>query len=238
MSLLTGTRRALLGRRQRAWALQFYQENDGVTFGSGANIDDLLTGDCTIECWFNVPSYPAGATYLLTKNDGGGTAGWRLGIDATGSLFFAAFFAGNDIGLNSGAVKVEVNKWYHAAVDFDVGTLTARLFLSGALVATSIATLAYLVDAAQNLICNGVIAVGTVDDYLSIGPIRISNSRRYTGATASPPTMNNWPANDANAQLITRMDDAAGTTVTDYSGNGYNGTATFGANTRWYYGPV
>ena len=229
---------ATTGVGRSVWSVQFYQENDGIAFGSGANIDDLLVGDCTIECWFNVPSYPAAATYLLTKNDGGATAGWRLGIDSTGTIIGSAFFAGNDIGLNSGAVKAAIDKWYHAVVDFDVGTLTARLFLGGDLVATSIATLAYLTDAAQNLIVNGVVAVGTVDDYLKIGPIRLSNSRRYVGASFDPPRRINWPANDANAQLITRMNDGAGATVTDYSGNAYNGTITFGANTRWYNDPV
>ena len=229
---------ATTGVGRSVWCVQFRQENDGIAFGSGAQVDDLFTADCTIECWFSVPSYPAGATYLLTKNDGADTAGWRLGIDATGSLFFAAFFAGDDIALNSGAVKAAIGKWYHAAVDFDVGTLTARLFLGGALVSTSVATLAYLTDAAQNLICNGVIAVGTVDDYLSIGPIRLSDVRLYTGASINPPTMNNWPANDANAQLLIPMNDGAGVTATDYSGNGYNGTITFGASTRWYHGPA
>jgi len=68
---------------------------------------------------------------------------------------------------------------------------------------------------------------------MSIGPIRLSDTRRYTGASFIPPSRNNWPTNDANDVLITRMNDGAGATVTDYSGNGYNGTITFGATTRW-----
>jgi len=219
------------------WSVQFYQENDGINFGSAATIDDLLNADCTIEAY--VKRRVAGAiAYILTKNGGGSADGWRWYLDAaTGKLGLVAFFATDNIAVVSTS-PLTVDRWYHAAIDWEVATLTARLFLNGAFQGSDTATGAYLSDAARNMICNGVVAVGTVDSFLQIGPIRISNTRRYVGAGPfTVPQPPNWPTNDANDLLITRMNDGAGVTATDYSGNGNNGTITFGATTRWYNDP-
>jgi hypothetical protein len=215
--------------------VQFYEENDGIDFGSGANIDDLFTGDCTLEAYMAIPGL-GNVVYPLSKNSGAANNGWRFTISAANSVGFQAFFVTDNISINTSAIKA--HRWYHVAVDWDVGTLTARMFLGGVLQSQGVAAGAYQVDAARNCICNGLNAVGTVDNSMLIGPIRLSNTRRYTGASFDPPRRINWPANDANAQLITRMNDGSGVTATDYSGNGYDGTITFGANTRWYNDPV
>jgi hypothetical protein len=224
---------AIVGTPEIPQSLQFFQENDGIAFlGGTPNIDDLFTADCTIECYVMLPEAPTSTAYILTKSDGGVTVGWRLFTSVSRQVSVDAQFATNDIQITGTAV-LTVGVWYHLAVDFDFGTLTARLFINGELEATDAAVGAYQSGAAQKLICNGIINVGTVDSAITIGPIRLSDNRRYTGNSFIPPSRNNWPANDANAQLITRMNDGAGTTVTDYSGNGYNGTVTFGATTRW-----
>jgi hypothetical protein len=220
------------------WGLDFYQENDGINFGSDGSIDDLFTADCTIECWVKIPVMPAAsATYILTKSDGGVTVGWRMFVSvATSVIAFDAQFATNDI-LIVGSVALPSDTWRHVALDFDFGTLTARLFVQGALSGTDTAVGAFQSGAAQNLICNGIIGVGTVDANMSIGPVRLSTTRRYTGASFTPPQPPHWPTNDANAALITRMSDGSGVVATDYSGNGNNGAITFGATTRWYNDP-
>ena len=219
------------------WFVQFYQENDGINFGSGVNIDNLFNADCTIEGYFQVTATPTAVAYPLSKNNGGAGNGWRMFINAGLVVNFIAFFGGVNININTGAFVLRLRQWYHIAVDFDVGTLTARLCIDGIPRAQGIAVGAYQADAANNLICNGVLNVGIVDDYMKVGPIRLSSARRYTGASFTPPNYADWPANDANAQLITRMMDKTGAIATDYSGNGYNGAITFGVNTRWYSEP-
>ena len=226
---------ATTGVGRSVWCVQFRQENDGISFGSGASIDDLLTADCTLEAYMALSGL-GNIVYPLSKNNGTANNGWRFTISAINQFGFQAFFLTDNVGVNT--TTVEANRWYHVAIDWDVGTLTARMFLGGVLQTQDAAVGAYQVDAARDLICNGVNAVGTADNKMSIGPIRISNSRRYTTDTFSPPTMNNWPANDANAQLLIPMNDGAGVTATDYSGNGSHGTITFGADTRWYHGLV
>jgi hypothetical protein len=210
--------------------IQFYQENDGIAFGSGANIDDLLSGDCTIECWFRVPAWPAaGAVYLLAKASV--TNGWSLTINTTGNLIFFAQYAANVLQIVSPGT-IAVDTWYHAALDWDVGTLTGRLFLSGVSVGTDGAAGAYQTDAALSLFVNGF-SIGGGDQSMDIGWIRLSTVRYYTGASFTRPERNAYPAADANTQLLIYMNDGAGVTATDYSGNGYNGTITFGTSTRW-----
>ena len=226
-------RMTLFRARPLVWSVQFYQQNDGIAFGSGASIDDLFLADCTIEAWVRIAEASA-TTYFVSKSNGGN--GWFMYVTPARIPTFYVYFAVDPLVVAGPAL--ELDKWYHLALDWDVGTVTGRFFVQGALVATDTSTGAYSADAAQDAIVNGYAAIGTADDTGSIGPIRLSDVRRYTTDTFSPPTMNNWPANDANAQLLIPMNDGAGVTATDYSGNGSHGTITFGADTRWYHGLV
>jgi len=125
------------------------------------------------------------------------------------------------------------NVWHHVAYDWEVATLTLRSFRDGVLGTSRQAVGSYLADAAYNFIIDGLNSVGNYGCTFSIGPIRLSNSRRYTGASFTLPARKDGFANDANAQLVANMTDGSGVTVTDTSGNGYDGTIAFGANTRW-----
>jgi hypothetical protein len=214
-------------------SLEFFYQNDGINFGSGANIDNLPSGDCTIEFWAKFPS--GSTTYdILTKTDNSITLGWRIYKTAT-QIGFAILHDSNWF-LKTPAFTAD-DKWHHIALDWDVGTLTGRIFYDGIYQSSDSAVGAYLVDAAQDCIVNGRNAIGTADGSFTIGWIRLSNNRRYSGGNFTPPSRLNPPANDANAQLLINMDDGAGTTATDTSGNGYNGTITFGASTIWHNTP-
>lgn len=218
-------------------SVEFFTENDGIDFGSGANIDDLPSADCTIEFYARIPPDGVNATRLISKSNAGPTVGWTaFSVSAGGGrLRFRMYFGTDDVLVD--ALSVWDGRWHHYALDWDQGTLTARLFKDGVLEGTDVAVGAYLADNAENCLVNASGAIGTYDGKFAIGSIRLSNSRRYTGNSFVPPARTNWPANDANAQLITRMNDGAGATVTDYSGNAYHGTITFGTNTRWHNTP-
>jgi len=204
--------------------LEFFQENDGINFGSGVNIDNLPSADCTIEFWARIPRSPASPGILLSKSDL--TDGWDIRI-ATNAIRCNFRHAG-------GNARVDANiafddRWHHYAFDWDQGTLTLRSLSDGIFDETDTAAGAYDVDAAHDCLVNGP----SYDLAFAIGWIRLSNNRRYTGTAFTPPDRHNPPANDANAHLLIDMTDGAGATATDSSGNGYNGTITFGATTRW-----
>ena len=208
--------------------LKFEQENDGVDFGSGANIDDLPSGDCTIEFWVRSPPDTTNA-YYISKSDG--SVGWQVYAGAGGNIITNFRHV-----TNNAYVSVTFpfdDQWHHYAADWDVGTLTVRVFVDGIFQGSGTAVGAYQADAAQDCILNGRQTVGVLDGKYGFGWLALSNSRRYTGASFAPPDRHNPPGNDANYHLLVDMTDGAGTTATDSSGNGYNGTITFGATTRW-----
>ena len=224
---------AIVGTPEIPQSLQFYQENDGIDFGSGANIDDLFGADCTMECWARTGKDMDGAAYLISKrNSGAVTNGWDVVIQSNGEPLVRAQHATNDLVLTI-AQDMRDGRFHHYAVDWDFGTLTGRLFVDGILRDTDTAIGAYQADAAYDCIVNGAASVGDSDEFLTIGWLALSDMRRYTGNSFIPAARNNPPANDANYHLLVYMDDGAGTTATDSSGNGYNGTITFGASTRW-----
>lgn len=213
-------------------SIEFDGTNDGISFGSGANIDDLPTADCTIELWMRQNTI---STYPLTKWTGGAD-GWRIQVHSSG-VVQAVFVHATDNLLLIGTTVITDDVWHHIAVDWDFGTLTGRLFVDGNLEDADSAVGAYQSDAATNCIANGLNAVGNGDFPMAIGWIRLSDSRRYTGNSININGRDNPPGNDANAHLLINMDDGAGTTATDSSGNGYNGTITFGTATRWLNTP-
>lgn len=57
--------------------------------------------------------------------------------------------------------------------------------------------------------------------------MRLSNSVRYSGASFSPPTARF--TDDANTEALYHMNEASGTTITDSSASGANGTLMTGA---------
>jgi hypothetical protein len=224
---------AIVGTPEIPQSLEFFQENDGIDFGSGANIDDLPSADCTIEFWARIPSDMVNYKALISKGSGGVPDGWWVET-LPAALRVHVYFDNTNISADYTWPRGRPdNIWRHYALDWDVGTLTLRFFVCGEVQGTDTAVGNYVVDAGRDMLANGITALGSGDGAFAIGSIRLSDNRRYTGNSFIPPSRNNWPANDANAQLITRMNDGAGATVTDYSGNAYHGTVTFGATTRW-----
>lgn len=216
------------------YSLEFFQQNDGIDFGSGVNIDDLPSGDCTFEFWARIPPDIAADVDVFSKTNVAGAIGWMFYVVSATRLRCKIHHA-TDADINFD--NYFDNIWHHFAVDWDQGTLTARGFVDGILVDTDTAVGAYVADAAEDCLVNARGAIGTGDGAFAIGPIRLSNNRRYAAGTFVPPDRVNWLANDANAHLITLMRDGAGATVTDYSGNAYHGTVTFGADTKWHTTP-
>jgi hypothetical protein len=218
------------------YSLEFFQQNDGINFGSGANIDNLFAGDCTIEFYARLP-VDTGDAFLrvIAKTNADASEGWEVWGNDAGALIFRVHHATDDCSISVAGAKDDLEHYW--ALDWDVGTLTGRVFMDGILQGTDTAVGAYIGDAALDCLVNARSPIGLNDGKFAIGPIRLSNNRRYTTNNFVPPDRVNWVANDANAHLLCTMRDGAGATVTDTSGNGYNGTITFGADTKWHTTP-
>jgi hypothetical protein len=203
-----------------------------INYGSGANIDDLPTGAMTIEGWFAAEE-PSQGNGLLAKQNGSSN-GWFLGV-TTSNRVYAYIFGNGGSTFALYTASAPLRGWHHYAMTFDSGgDSKIYLFIDGVLRAVSGALgVAYLSDAAASLYAGSATQAGwgKLDGW--IGWHRVSNSVRYTGTTIGqayfiPSARDTCPANDANAHLLIPMTDGAGTTTTDGSGNGYNGTITMG----------
>lgn len=214
-------------------SLEFFAENDGIDFGSGANIDDLPSADCTIEFYARIKQDTVLNTHLLSKCDVGQVNGHFIYYADGRVICYFRHETTDAIMASDVTLSMNDNRWHHYAIDWDFGTLTGRLLVDGIPTEESTAVGAYKVDDTYDCIVNALNNIGVLDGEIAVGWIRFSNTRRYTGNNFVPDARTNPPANDANAHLLVNMDDGAGVTATDTSGNGYDGTITFGATTRW-----
>ena len=218
-------------------------ESDGaattINYGSGANIDDLPAAAFTFEIWAMANTTGESSNAVLALKSNYSNNGWVLRLaDAAGRV--QVLLRNNNVWLIAttlAAVTVIDGKWHHIAVTYDDGgDKRIRIYLDGLHVATSgIGGGVYNADAAETMYIASDNGASTWDG--GVGWHRMSNNKRYPdGVNFIPPDRVNPPANDANAQLLIYMADGAGTTTTDSSGNGYNGTITMGAG-RWWNTP-
>ena len=204
--------------------------NDGdVDFASGANIDNLPPAGFTAEGWFRCDSPTGGRSHIISK--GFTIIGWSIYVVTTGELRAWIDYAGDDCRLNSG-VNVADGMWHHVAVTDD-GVDTGYLWLDGIQVDSDTYAGVYTADAAIVCVAGNYYIK---DEPLNgaIGWLRVSDIVRYT-ANFVPPDRLNPPGNDGNAHLLINMDDGAGATATDTSGNAYHGTITLGAADKGWF---
>lgn len=202
--------------------------NSMVSFGSGASIDDLPTSPTgmTLEWWMRLDGLgTANASRIWNKGEASFFVITGTGVDC--SIYYdttttrVSYAAGAD------------GCWHHWAITYDEGgDRRARLWMDGVLVAVAANASVgnYVSDAASTLVFSGRWASGTYSIDGAGGWCRYSDTVRYT-STFIPPSRDNPPGNDANAQLLCWMQDGAGTTATDISGNANHGTLN--ANCIW-----
>jgi glucose/arabinose dehydrogenase len=115
-------------------------------------------------------------------------------------------------------VTADLNVWHHVAVTRDAAG-TARIFVDGVLKATT-------TNAPPPTSTTGFFGIGEAGDAVTehfsgrLDEIRISNIARYTGSF-TPQTANFAP--DANTVALYHLDEGAGQTLADSSGNNRSG---------------
>ena len=216
-------------------SLEFDGDATGIDYGSGANIDDLHAGNFTIDILCRPDGLgEGGAGTIISKTDAGLSVGWRLLTVSPNRFLFRVYCDTNIANVYTDNV-IEFGKWYHIRATYDGGggTKTPTIYLNGVEAgdgSTQQGLGAETSDAAVNCI-SGNSTGGTRGFDGALGWLRLSNNIRGT-ADYLPNTRVNPPGNDANAHLLINMDEGAGATAADTSGNAYDGTITFGAG-QW-----
>jgi hypothetical protein len=181
----------------------------------------------TVEAWVQRTADPG--TYQSFLSDANGNYSqvmFTLFVDGgnadCGASDQFAFYDGGPV--QCSGVTAALGTWYHVAVSRD-GSGTRRFFVDGVLRDTQINT-AVPTDS------NGVLTFGRPGDYNGeyfaglIDEVRISSSAIYISDFV-PPTV---PlASDASTEALWHLDEGAGQTINDSSGNGRNGTLGSGA---------
>ncbi|HXC05291.1 MAG TPA: LamG-like jellyroll fold domain-containing protein, partial [Bacteroidia bacterium] len=196
-----------------------------VSTASPANIP-VGNSNYTIEAWVKVSAF---GTY--------GIAGWgnygttnqsnALRIDATGKL--VNYWWGND--LYASTPTLTNGSWHHVAATFD-GT-TRTIYLDGVSVTSDSPGTLHAVPNANNF----TIGVTNSTEYLpgSIDEVRIWNVAR-TGAQLTANMNNCLMGNEAGLVSYYRMEEGAGTTTADATGNNNTGTLAGTTIPAWVAG--
>lgn len=201
-----------------------------IALASEASLDNVQSGDITVEGYFNSSSAAIALTTMIDKGGWGG-AGWFFGFNTTG--LYVAIFCATTAAESERAKVLNDNIWHHIAMTYsNAGDRKIRIFLDGSEPGSYVRQVAgvgaIVSDAATNCFIGA--AYGGYGFFTGKGGwARISNSIRYT-SPFTPISRLYPPANDANTIRLFKMDEGTGTTITDSSSNAQNGTL---ANGSW-----
>ncbi len=187
----------------------------------------LPRGDLCVEAWAKVGNIASGDGVLVSSYGAPNNGAFLLRCQNGNILVFAHEAGGPVVSATTTGTTCGDGKWHHFAGCRSVvgGTVTNTVFLDGVLKATAS-------GAATTIGANAAVYFGGVtygQDGLdgAIDEVRISSVVRYT-ADFVPARRH---VADASTVGLWHLDEGAGTTLSDASGNGYDGT--LGATGGW-----
>lgn len=199
------------------------------------NPDTLKTSSMSISAWINLTNNSGYGDGAIIAGFTDGT-NWRYGMSLYiygGNIYS---YCGNGTNTYSATSTIGMGNWTHVCGTYDASTLILRLYINGILVATT--TSAYLTHNATN---NLVIGHGI--GYTSYLATRIGSVQIFNKALSATEILQNFiatkprynPPNYVSQGLVLYLDagstssySGSGTTWTDISGAGNNGTLTNG----------
>lgn len=190
--------------------------DDYVDVGDQANL--YIAGSFTIEAWIKPTSLGTTQGIMGDALASGASNNFVLWI--TGGSVAECWWE-NPTGTSPKATATTVlqnNRWYHIACSWD-GT-TRRIFVDGKLEGTNNTAESRASDVGANF------TIGRAGSYPFlhfagyIDEARVSSSARYLGDFTPARRF----ASDGSTQGLWHFEDATGTSATDSSSNGYNGT--------------
>ena len=154
---------------------------DHADFGAGTEFD---LGSFTLEFFIEPEALQGTVADTFDDNamigrDVATTNGYRLGYDKDGKVSFFSTASGGTLTLDSPAGILSAGVAAHLAITYDLATLTARMVLNGATIAT--ATGAIVIPVGETLKLNGTWAGGTNAD-ATYDEFRIWNLARSDAA--------------------------------------------------------
>jgi hypothetical protein len=150
-------------------------------------VQDLSSGDWTIEGWVNVASFAATGHFIFWNGNTSSYAGIRLGIDTDQKLFFLMSQNGSSWAVNTGPIgsTLSTSTWYHLAITRS-GT-SVKVFVNGTQIGTTYTVTGALFAGTLNYV--GAINSSGVAQSLNgyIDDLRITKGyARYTANFTAP----------------------------------------------------
>jgi len=205
-----------------------------------AAIQDLHDAAMTVEGWVRADGWGEGNLGRIFDKTDAGLEGWNLHLSITNGIQAAVFtdavYAIARIGTDE---FLPDGKLHLLTIQYDDGgDRKIYAWVDGIPVSSYIlqqaATGNVITDVGNDLYHGNALGSGITFDGLLGGWSRISDTLRYTNGEAFVPDGPlNPPTPDGNTAWQTDYSDGAGTTLTDDSGNGNNGTISNGS---WYNG--
>lgn len=200
-------------------SLDFDGLDDYVAIGNPAALQ--ITGDLTLEMWLKPANFSARRNPYAKAYGGEGT----ITQETDGSLnFYYGTNGGNGTpyqAFNS-VVALELNKWNHIALVRDLTNGILYWYINGQLTNQATATYAAATAGSNNV----TIAAGYVSTYAG----KIDEVRVWNIARSQAQIQNNMNycllGTETGLAAYWEFNDGSGTTLTDKSPNGLNGTLT------------
>lgn len=200
-----------------------------IDYGSGSSIDNLHDGAMTVEAWIVPLTVGEGlAGRILDK---GKWLFYIRDINGNGTLVLAGLIdcATTDATAASNQALTPFTP-VHVAMTWDNASYTKpRLWINGVEVTyqSTADRSGAVVDDSSDTLYAGNRGAGDRALDAFVGWHRISKVVRYTD-TFTLPALDEPPEIDANTVLLVTLDEGAGTSIADSSGNGNNGTLSNG----------
>ncbi|MES2566544.1 MAG: LamG-like jellyroll fold domain-containing protein [Bacteroidota bacterium] len=217
-----------------AAALNFDGVNDYIAIPSNTALS--MTNAVTIESWFKTTGMPAGEQYIMTKSNDS----YYVGLNVDGFVGRASFYiSGVSSGwLYSTSTNLNDDNWHHIASTYDGAII--KIYIDGILENSVVASGAILTGPNDiNLGCrsNGSFLKGSLDEVriwdVARTQCEINTYMNSEISTSMGGLLTNYHFN----QGVSTYSNPSETTLTDASGNGYNGAlsnfALTGTTSNW-----
>ena len=219
-------------------ALELDGSNDYVNVGDAASLD--ITDAITVTAWIKPNASQSGYKRLIEKHY---ASSWYFGY-SSGANGLSTYINGGQRALTSTGI-LTVGEWNHVAFTYDKdagGTDEVKMYLNGAVRATG----------------NYSSAIGTDNRDIAIGRYKYGSGYAFNGSIDDVRIYNSALSAEDVAALAgvleahyefdddtysgpiiwLKLDETSGTTATDSSGNGNDGTLTYMSGNEWTAGQI
>lgn len=220
-------------------ALQFNATTDFVEVGRGSSNELAITGDLTVEGWFNISSIGIGTQSLISFNPGqnGGAAAsannklYELFVLNDGKIGIAHENGTGTVTQVESTSAIDVGEWVHVAAVRDTSASTITMYVNGNAIGTtytsgengSTGTYSNGPDGgADSLLTLGGELTGSTDGMMD--EVRIwSDARTAEEIRANYDQQISNPGGDATLEGYWNTDASDGRTINDLSSNNNDG---------------